>query len=195
MNFKHQAKVKEAKGNLRKVAAARRAAMGPVDRAEASVRAWENFLEEVDIVSDAKIALYWPMGHELDCRGLIACLLERDVSVCLPTIVGQGQPLGFRQYRGADNLVPAGLGTQEPPLSAPIIVPDIVVLPLLAFDRQGNRLGYGGGFYDRTIAGMTNRPLLTGLAFAVQLHDSVPIDQHDERLDLAVTETGVFRFN
>ncbi len=179
-----------AKATLRKIATNQRGRLSSVERAEKSVQACKYFLEHADFRHAEKIALYWPIGDELDCRWLI----EKLNSVALPCIVGSSQPLVFREFEGENKLVSAPFGTHEPAPDALEITPDIVVLPLLAFDKSGARLGYGGGFYDRTLDAMSNRPILVGVAFDTQEQDFVPTASHDRALDMIVTETGVTKF-
>ena len=92
-------------------------------------------------------------------------------------------------------LYPSGFGTLAPSEVAPIVEPDIVVMPLLGFDRHGTRLGYGKGYYDRTLAQMGTKPLLVGYAFAAQELDFIPREAHDVPLDMLVTENGARRFD
>ncbi len=114
--------------------------------------------------------------------------------VCLPVVLGDEQPLDMRLWEQGAPLYPSGFGTLAPSEIAPRVEPDIVVMPLLGFDAKGTRLGYGGGYYDRTLAAMKKRPLLVGYAFAAQELPSIPREPHDRPLDLIVTEAGVRRF-
>ncbi len=172
----------------------RRAALSKELRTEASGRAVESFLEQVPVPQNAVVALYWPMGEELDCRELISALHARGHPICLPAIIVPDRPLVFRLWDGAEKLQPGPFGTKQPKKNAPETVPDIIVLPLLGFDEQGNRLGYGKGYYDRTIAAMSHKPLLAGLAFGVQELEHIPASPLDVPLHLVVTEEGLCRF-
>ncbi len=109
----------------------------------------------------------------------------------LPVAVDRKSPLIFRIWRPAETLVPDAYGIPAPPSSAPEVHPNLMITPLLAFDRQGGRLGQGAGHYDRTLARLRkSRPVyVLGLAFAGQEIDAVPVDSHDQRLDAIVTET------
>ncbi len=182
------------KAALRQYALELRAELNEKFRAQASALACERFLHELPVPEGAAVALYWPMGDELDCRELISALRARGHPVCLPAIIGPDRPLVFRLWEDAEELAPGPFGTSEPEKSAPEIVPDLVVLPLLGFDKQGNRLGYGKGYYDRTIAAMDRQPLLVGLAFGVQELEHIPASPHDVPLHMAVTEDGLRRF-
>lgn len=182
--------IQQEKSRLRKLALARRAALGRELRRKASARAVSNFADGVELPEKSTIALYWPMGDELDCLGLIEKMEQMGHEVCLPCIAGNDRPMIFRKFEGEDRLVAAAFGTREPDERSRLLVPDLIVLPLLAFDRKGNRLGYGKGFYDRTIAGMEKRPILCGLAFGVQELENVPASFHDVPLEQVITENG-----
>lgn len=136
------------------------------------------------------VALYRPIGSELDTAALIARLRARGVGVALPEIVGRDKPLAFRLWRAGAALLPHGFGTLWPGPDAPAVRPDWIFAPLLAFDRFRGRLGYGGGYYDRTLAAAPGTPAW-GLAYAAQEVDRVPMAPYDRRLDGIVTEAGV----
>ena len=135
-------------------------------------------------------AIYHPRGSELDPFPLAAMLERLGVRIALPAVVARGQPLVFRTMGGS--LPPDALGIPSPGPDAEAIAPDLVVTPLLAFDRRGGRLGQGGGYYDRTLAALrAARPVFVlGLAYAGQQLDRVPMDVHDQRLDGVLTERG-----
>ena len=184
-----------AKAVLRQTAHKRRAALSDKLRAEASGQAVECFLDKVQFPEKAKVALYWPMGDELDCRGLITALRKRGCQICLPAITAPDRPLVFRLWVGGEELQSGPFGTREPEKNAPETIPDIIVLPLLGFDEQGNRLGYGKGYYDRTIVLMDKKPLLVGLAFSAQELEHIPASPLDVPLHMVVTEVGLRRFD
>jgi 5-formyltetrahydrofolate cyclo-ligase len=114
--------------------------------------------------------------------------------VVLPVVIGPEEPLELRLWEQGTALYPSGFGTLAPSELAPRAQPDLVLMPLLGFDKAGTRLGYGGGYYDRTLAGMSKKPRLIGLAFAAQELDEIPREAHDVPLDAVVTETGVRHF-
>lgn len=138
------------------------------------------------------VSAYYPIGGEIDPLPLYAALLARGLTGGLPVVVGKGKPLLFRRWRPGDALVPGVLGIGVPPSDAPMVEPDLLLVPLLAFDRRGYRLGYGGGFYDRTLAARRARgPVLAiGVAFAAQEIPTVPVGPGDQRLDWIATERG-----
>ncbi len=141
---------------------------------------------------NARVAAYAAIGDEIDAQA-IADILRWPVA--LPRIVARGQPLLFHAVDCADALVTGVFGISEPKSTAPVVEPCVILVPLLAFDLRGYRLGYGGGYYDRTLAACRARGPVTaiGLAFDSQKVDACPCEAYDERLDLIVTPTRVFR--
>lgn len=131
---------------------------------------------------------YWPMGTEIDIRPLLHRLAARG-PVVLPVTPPRGQPLTFRRWQPGGAMKPERFGTVAP--TGEVMVPDVLLVPLLAFDLTGARLGYGGGFYDRTLAGLPGRRSI-GCAFAAQQVDRVPAEPHDFRLDAVATEREVW---
>lgn len=146
------------------------------------------------IDAGAAVGGYWPRGTEMDVRPLLTALHERGHTIGLPH-VRRRQPMTYHRWRPDDRLSVGVFGIEMPDHHTPEIVPDVMLLPLLAFDRLGNRLGYGGGYNDRTIAALRARKpvLCIGIAYAVQEFDTVPHDALDQRLDWVVTETGARR--
>ncbi|MES2666401.1 MAG: 5-formyltetrahydrofolate cyclo-ligase [Pseudomonadota bacterium] len=134
---------------------------------------------------------YMPMRTEIDP---LPAMAAHQGPVCVPVIVGKAQALRFREWSPGCALIPGEYGALIPAEGA-WIEPEVLIVPLLAFDARGYRLGYGGGFYDRTLEGLrAKRPTIAiGFAFAAQEVAEVPIDATDQRLDLVVTETGVRR--
>ena len=148
-------------------------------------------LDSIDMPDGCAVSAYWPIGSELDPRELMRLLHERGHPVCLPVVTGTGRPLVFRAWAPGDTLEPAGFGTQAPTTGQPELTPRVLLVPMLAFDRDGYRLGYGGGFYDRTLGKLRAEGGVTavGLAFAAQEVPAVPRDASDQRLDWIVTES------
>ena len=139
---------------------------------------------------------YMPIGSELDCLPLLNRLAAAGVPLCLPVVTAPGQPLIFRRWQPDDRLVPGSFGTSEPTTAAPEVSPQVLLVPMLAFDRRGHRLGYGGGYYDRTLKALRANSdggaeiVAIGVAFAGQLRDKVPVSGDDEPLDWILTEIG-----
>jgi len=140
------------------------------------------------------VASYHAFRDEMDPALLVTLLRNQGHPITLPVIIDKGQPLLFRLYDGIAPLAPNAMGILQPVDSAPVVEPDILLVPLLAFDRNRNRLGYGGGFYDRTIKGLRqHKPVLTiGIAYACQEVVEVPIGKNDVQLDKIVTDVNVF---
>ena len=141
----------------------------------------------------AVVAGFWPMGHEIDVRPLLRALAGRGHPLCLPRTPKRGLPLDFRAFAFGEAMDKGPFGTLQPPAEAPALRPGFVIVPLLAFDRAGRRLGYGGGYYDRTLAGLPGVATL-GVAFACQEMQEVPAGPFDAPLDAVATESGVMRF-
>ena len=138
------------------------------------------------------LAGYMAMRTEIDPT---PAMTAHDGPVGVPVITGKGQPLRFREWTPGCPLVDGEFGAKIPAEGA-WIDPEILIVPLVGFDARGYRLGYGGGFYDRTLAQLRSRhPVLAiGFAFAAQELPEVPIDQYDQRLDVIVTDQGIRRF-
>jgi 5-formyltetrahydrofolate cyclo-ligase len=186
--------IEEAKAALRAAAHKKRRELHPSLRLEAARDAIRHFLHEMPPAPGEVIAAYWPIRDELDIKELIVRLMDAGQPVCLPVVLGDEQPLELRLWEVGAPLYEAGYGTLAPEDSAPRATPDTVLMPLLGFDRKGTRLGYGGGYYDRTLASLPNRPRLVGFAFARQELDHIPRQPHDVPLDAIVTELGVRHF-
>lgn len=144
----------------------------------------------------AIVAGYAPMRSELDPRPLMMRLAAHGAMLALPVVTGRDVPLTFRTWTPGDALVTAAFGMQEPAESAETVTPDIVLVPLAAFDRTGHRIGYGAGYYDRTLTALRKAKSVVaiGLAFAAQETEKIDNDDHDAKLDLILTETGVIDF-
>jgi len=142
------------------------------------------------------VAAYIPMAGEVDTWDLMKRLTEKGATLLLPVVVANDTPLSFYAYKFCDGLVKGQCGNEEPQKKGRQAVPDIMVVPLVAFDETGARLGQGGGYYDRTLAILRkNRSVLAiGLAFEAQKHDSLPVEVADQPLDAIVTEKGVYDF-
>lgn len=150
----------------------------------------DRFVDAVPLRAQATVAGYFPIGDEIDIRFLLDRLRGLGHDIALPAVTGQGQPLAFRRWQEEDALADGPFGTRQPLDSAAAVRPEVVVLPLLAFDRRGYRLGYGAGYYDRTLAALRRRHsvLAVGAAYAAQEVPAVPTDRTDEALDWVVTD-------
>jgi 5-formyltetrahydrofolate cyclo-ligase len=188
------AEIDAAKASLRRDAIERRRAA--VKRgAAAGTAVRDNFLGTVEVPAGVPISAYWPLEEEFDPRPLFTELHQRGHPVGLPVIVGKGKPLLFRRWEPEMELLRGSFRVMTPPPTAPEIVPKLLLVPLLAFDRAGYRLGYGGGFYDRTIAKLraAGEALAVGVTFAALEVPSMPRDDTDQPLDWIVTEREAIR--
>ncbi|HSA82444.1 MAG TPA: 5-formyltetrahydrofolate cyclo-ligase [Geminicoccaceae bacterium] len=173
--------------------ARRRAAPGPA----AAVAVADRLLHEIDVPQGAVVSGYWPLAGELDPRPCLHRLAARGHPLALPRMQGQGQPLAFHPWRRDDPLTLGRFGVMQPDPTQPLVTPDVLLVPLLGFDRRGHRLGYGKGYYDRTLRALREggaTPLAIGLAFALQEVSEVPIGPADQPLDAVVTERASHRF-
>lgn len=182
---------------------AREAAKGRRDAAYAALGAparaaiASHFLCAIALPPASSIAGYAAIGSEADPSELLSQLDAAGHVCALPVVETRQAPLAFRRWRPGDPLFPGGHGTRVPSPRAPLCRPDIVLVPLLAFDGAGRRLGYGGGYYDRTLAALRagGRPVIAvGLAFSAQEAQDLPEDEFDQRLDWIVTEKEARRF-
>src|SRR5262249_47238102 len=148
------------------------------DNAGAGAAVRDNFLDAVKTSGRIPVSAYWPLEEEFDPRPLFMELHRRGHPIGLPVVVARGQPLLFRRWEPATELARGPFRVMIPPPTAPEIVPALLLVPLLAFDRAGYRLGYGGGFYDRTIAKLRARETLAvGVTFAALEVPAVPRDE------------------
>lgn len=135
---------------------------------------------------------FWPMDNEIDVRPLLLALHGRGHAVLLPVTPPRGQALRFRRWWPGQRLVARKFGLHEPPADAPFATPDFLLVPLVAFDAAGQRLGHGAGYYDRTLVSLPLASRL-GVAFAAQRVEQVPAGPHDIPLPAIATENGIFR--
>ena len=137
---------------------------------------------------------FWPFGSEINIVPLLEMLAGQGLRICLPVVVAMGKPLVFRAWQPGDDLVPGKWNIPVPADTQPEMTPDVLLVPLLAFDRQGYRLGYGGGFYDRTLEKLrAHGPVKAiGVAYRAQQVDAVEHDSLDQPLDGVLTEQGYF---
>lgn len=154
-----------------------------------------NRFNELSLPENPVFSAYWPMKTELDMRPLMHSLFNRGFTVSLPVVSGKNEPLLFRRWEPGAALVEGPYGTEQPDEKYEVVTPTVLLLPLLAFDRQGGRLGYGGGFYDRTVKLLrrTGKPVVIGVAFSDQEIAQVPLEETDEKLNFVLTETEIIK--
>lgn len=146
-------------------------------------------------ISGHIVSGFHPYKTEISTLALLGRLSREGRQTALPVVQGKGLPLIFRRWVPGEGLISGLWGIQIPPESEPIVEPDVVLVPMLAFDRKGYRLGYGGGFYDRTLAELRAKKAVTaiGIAYHGQGVEEVPHDELDQRLDYIMTERETFR--
>lgn len=154
----------------------------------------DSFLARCPLPPRAVIGGYWPINDEIDVRPLMNTLVDRGHGVAMPVVLNRQKPMRFRQWYPGMVMQPGRFGIPTPPDTFPEVKPDVVLVPLLAFDRQGYRLGRGSGFYDHTLELLraTGKIVAIGIAFSGQEVPSVPRDAFDQRLDWIVTEHYAF---
>ncbi|WP_378951850.1 5-formyltetrahydrofolate cyclo-ligase [Mesorhizobium sp. ANAO-SY3R2] len=136
------------------------------------------------------VSLYWPFRGEPDLRSWLASVNARGGKTALPIAIELGRPLIFRAYAPGDKLE-RGVWNIPIPAAGPEVIPDIVIAPLVGFEAQGYRLGYGGGFFDRTLAALPRRALVIGVGYEVARIPTIYPQPHDIPMDRIVTEAGV----
>ena len=139
-------------------------------------------------LTGGRIAFYHPLKSEADVFPLM-----KSYGICLPAVVSGSRILEFRKYATGQELEESSYGTMQPGMDAEVVLPDIVVVPLVAFDRRGFRVGYGGGFYDATLETLRTKQNITaiGIAFSMQEVPQVPAEAHDSKLDMVITEKEI----
>ena len=184
--------IEDAKAELRVQARERRDALPAGVRATAA-RAIAARPFPVALTLRAIVSGFMPLGSEINPIPLMRKLAGSGAQLALPVVCGRGKPLGMRAFDFGQRLLPGVWGIREPAPDAAEVFPDILLVPLLAFERSGHRIGYGAGYYDLTIAALRARKTITacGLAFAAQEISSVPTTSRDARLDLVLTEREV----
>lgn len=141
------------------------------------------------------VSAFYPYQSEIDTRPLLGRLAGEGWTTALPIVTKLGTPLEFRRWMPGEPTIPGKWDIPRPAEEAPLVEPDVLLVPLLTFDRRGYRLGYGGGFYDRTLEKLrAGKPVVAiGVAYAVQEVDSVLHDHHDQLLNYVMTEKELIR--
>lgn len=175
---------------LRREMVARRAALGERVHAELSARIVAHL--GVALPLPRVVAFCWPIKHEPDVRSVIDLWRQTGAMAALPVVVAENEPLAFRIWTTETALEADRYGIPTP-VAGEFVQPDLILLPLNGFDAVGYRLGYGGGYFDRTLAALSPRPLAVGVGFEINRLASIRPESHDQQLDLIVTENGAFR--
>jgi 5-formyltetrahydrofolate cyclo-ligase len=184
-----------SKGDLRAAVLAKRDALSDEQRAEAAQALAKRKLP-FEIAAGTIVSGYSPIRNEIDPAPLLRKLAEAGAKLALPAVMARGKSLAFRAWSPDDRLMLGPLGIPEPSPAAAELIPDIMLVPLAAFDSEGHRIGYGAGHYDYTLAHLRKMKAISaiGIAFAVQQIKAVPALPHDVALDYVLTEKKVFDF-
>ena len=190
------------KRTLRGTMRQRRAAIAPADRAAAGPALVAIWRRERPVLtphpdgSAVAIGGFWPLGDEIDLRPLLQALHEDGYAVVLPITPSAPAPLVFRQWTPTTALLPGPFGTSQPDAAALALEPDALLVPLLAVDADGYRLGYGGGYYDRTLDALRGRRrvIAIGVGFDAQRVERLPRGPDDHRLDWLLTDQRLLAF-
>jgi 5-formyltetrahydrofolate cyclo-ligase len=184
------------KANLRKERLALRDQINPAIRLELSLGMADLAGEMIAVEPGMIVSGFFPIRSEADIRPLMARLKARGARLCLPVVMDK-ETIVFRELVAGAELVDTGFGTRGPGPEATVLDPDLLLVPLSAFDAKGNRIGYGAGHYDRAIARLREKgrnPRLIGIAFDCQEVAEVPDEAHDVRLEAVLTESGLRTF-
>jgi 5-formyltetrahydrofolate cyclo-ligase len=168
----------------------RRMSISAQDRAAWSERIGQALRSALPSASGILIGLYWPFRGEFDARPLLTELRGRGARLALPVVVEKGHPLQFRVWSPGDRMT-RGVWNIPVPAEGEAVDPDVLIAPLVGFDPARYRLGYGGGFYDRTIASRPTKPLVIGVGFALARLATIYPQAHDVPMDIIVTDEGV----
>ncbi len=186
-----------SKQSLREDAYARRIAIPPPVRDGAAQRVRDNFLKSVHLQKGALISGYVPMKSEMSPLPLFDALIELGFTVLMPRVIPNHTLLEFRTWDRKTPMIRSIYGIEEPdPAHSSVSIPDIFLMPLLAFDKEGTRLGYGAGYYDQTFGQMKGKLKFqaVGIAYEQQCYETVPREMHDYPLDMCVTDEKVHDF-
>ncbi len=187
--------IDQLKTQMRQAVFARRDALPPAER-QAAAEAIAARAFPLPIQPGVIVSGFSPIRTEINPMPLLRRLEAAGARLALPVVAGKGKPLIMRAYTFGQELNAGVWGIREPKDDAPQVDPDILIVPLAAFDRRGNRIGHGAGYYDMTIARLRAlKPIVAvGIAHAAQEIAEVPATERDERLDLVLTERDVFDF-
>jgi 5-formyltetrahydrofolate cyclo-ligase len=183
------ARIASLKSQIRRDATARRDALPAAERAAAATTIAARPLP-VAVPPGAIVSGFSPLKSEINPVPLMRAFADAGANLALPVVAGRGKPLVMRAWRFGEPLVSGVWGIREPPPSAPEVLPDILIVPLLAFDRTGHRIGYGAGYYDMTLARLRSvKPVIAiGIAYAAQEMAEIPATERDAPLDFVLTE-------
>ena len=187
--------IESLKAQIRRDAAARRDALPAAERAAAAATIAARPLP-VAVPTGAVVSGFSPLKSEINPVPLMRAFADAGAGIALPVVASRGKPLIMRAWHFGAPLVAGVWGIREPPAEAPEVFPDILIVPMLAFDRTGHRIGYGAGYYDMTIARLRSvKPVIAlGIAYAAQEIAEIPVTPRDARLDFVLTERETIEF-
>ncbi|PKO70091.1 MAG: 5-formyltetrahydrofolate cyclo-ligase [Betaproteobacteria bacterium HGW-Betaproteobacteria-14] len=174
---------------LRSRLIAAREALPAAEHARLSQAIERHLADLVDATSPRILAFCWPFRAEFDARSLVAARLPHGLRACLPVVMDSNSPLEFREWTPHSEMIEDRYGIHVP-ARGDVLRPDAILMPLNGFDGAGYRLGYGGGYFDRSLAGMNPRPLAIGVGFELARVDTIRPQAHDLPMDFIVTEAG-----
>lgn len=188
-------KIHDNKGKLRNFAKSNRRKIYSEESARVAQKKLTEFISE-QIPNTKYIASYCPIQSEIDPTGAARKLATLGYPLCLPVVCSKNQPLKFRAWKLNEKLVKGEYGVSIPE-SGDWVIPGLIIVPLLAYDEEGYRLGYGGGYYDRTLEQLKkeNKVLAVGFAFSGQFFQDIPKNDYDHKLDALVSEKGITVFD
>jgi 5-formyltetrahydrofolate cyclo-ligase len=187
----------DPKALLRREALARRGQIEPAARAAFSIRLADEGLRLARVWRPRIVSVFYPLRDEPDTLLLLTALAAEGFATALPLVVGRGSALTFRLWRPGEPTSAGAMSIREPVEDAPIVEPDLLFVPLACFDRRGHRIGYGAGYYDRTLTHLrAMKPVhAIGVAYGICEIAAVPYEAHDQTLDALVTEQETILFS
>jgi 5,10-methenyltetrahydrofolate synthetase len=186
----HGTKSDGVRALLRRQGIEAREALAPAEHAARSARIEAELAGFLATRDPATLGFCWPIRAEFDARRIVEGLLAKGWRACLPVLVGVAEPMSFRAWNPDAPMAVDRYGIHYP-AAGEVLAPDILLMPVNAFDRRGFRIGYGGGYFDRTLAAMSPRPLAVGVGFDLARVASICPEAHDIALDAVITESGV----
>jgi 5-formyltetrahydrofolate cyclo-ligase len=184
--------IRDWRKGLRQQLLAQRRELAPAERHARAHQAVAWLRREIDLSRVSTLGTYWPINGEISVRELALQHLARGGRIGLPVVVTKAAPVEFWAWH-AGCAMRKGLWDIPIPAEREAVVPEVLIVPLVGFDAQGYRLGYGGGYYDRTLAAAKVRPFCIGLGFEAGRLESIQPQTHDIPMDVIVTDAGVFR--
>ena len=189
--------LKDLKAEARKAAGKIRSAAHAIAKDEAPLQLISHHFPLQPTPTVKTVSAFFPYKSEIDTRPLLGKLAADGWTTCLPIVVALAQPLIFRRWLPGEPTIAGVWDIPRPTDDSPLLEPDVLLVPLMAFDRRGYRLGYGGGFYDRTLELLRKKKPVTaiGICYAAQEVEAVPHGLHDQPLDYVMTECEVFKLS